>query len=451
MLDLARAVVRFPWTMTVFGAQEVLGSVMPGKAKKEGGGISADLYRVAASARREFNGIAPLFAGYEFVDSAQRAAIDAASDILSLRALSPGYLMDLSSEISRSYTDAYKSVSTPEALRLTVQRIRNIFTVADLVNQVNAPDRFSADGDYPLDEVIADCYAHGEYSALWSVEGVGERYAHAWLHAGKPMRDIFITGKGAKLESKTLLMMHAGAGMAFAKRAIAALTPYSGEAELDEAVRSFLQMCEESSLPGYVGAAIESLGLVTRTWSSQLLIPLSRRVAVLDPESSEYYWHGAGRSMCFSPVNMLPGFSPWFSAEREPRDEVSRRNARAGASWAFTLVNRRHPEIIADFLANKEEEIQSNDAFNNGVMSTLIMAGDMCPEDPFIPALCQYLPSDQKAIEAWQRHIGPDFAANVDSIRKVLQKHKRLGEVFRYQSLSALAADLEQPPESSTQ
>jgi hypothetical protein len=352
--------------------------------------------------------------------------------------------MDLGSELSKTSTDAFKSVGTPEAIRFTVKRIRNTFTVVDLVNQVDAPDHFSADGDYPLEEVIADCYAHGEYPALWSVEGVGERYAHAWLHAGKPIRDLFITGKGAKLESKTLLMMHAGAGIAFAKRAIASLTPYSSEVEMDDALRSFLQMCEESSLPGYIGAALESLGLVTRTWNGQLLLPLSRRLASLDPEAAEYYWHGAGRSMYFSPINMLPGFSPWFAAEREPQDEISRRNARAGATWAFTVVNRRQPEIIANFLANKEEEIEGNDAFTNGVLSTMIMAGDMCPEDPYIPALCNYRPPDPKTAEAWDRHIGPGFHDKVNYVRKTLQRHKRLGEVFRYQSLVGLADDLEQ-------
>src|SRR5277367_1152785 len=200
MFDLAQAAVRFPWTMTVFGAQEALGSVMPGKAKETI--VSSDLYRVAATARREFNGIAVLFAGYQFFDYAQRAAVDATADVLTMRALSPSYLMELGSELSKMSSDAYRSVGTPEALQFTVKRIRNTFTVVDLVNQVHAPHAFSPDGDYPLEEVIADCYAHGEYPALWSVEGVGERYAHAWVSAGKPVRDLFITGKGAKLESK---------------------------------------------------------------------------------------------------------------------------------------------------------------------------------------------------------------------------------------------------------
>ena len=440
MFDLAQAAVRFPWTMTVFGAQEVLGSIVPSKEV----GISADLYRVAATARREFNGIAPLFASYQFFDFAQRIAVDTAADILSLRALNPSYLMNLSSELSKTSADAYQTIGTPEALQYTVKRIKNTFTVVDLVNQVNAPHQMSPDGDYPLEKVIADCYANDPYPALWSVEGVGERYTEAWMGAGRPIRDLFITGKGAKLEAKTLLMMHAGAGIAFAKLAILNLTPWSSDQEMDAALRSFLRMCEESSLPGYSGAALESLGLVTRTWNGQLLLPLSRRLASLDPEAAEYYWHGAGRSMYFSPVNMLPGMSPWFSADREPQDDISRKNARAGATWAFTVVNRRQPDIHANFLATRGYEVDGNDAFTNGVMSTMIMAGDMCPEDPYIEKLCTYEPTDPRAVAPWDKFIGPGFYDKVNYVRRTLQKHKRLGEVFRYQSLVNLADDLEQ-------
>jgi hypothetical protein len=443
MLEIARAAMRFPWTITVFGAQEVLGSIMPRSDAK--GGVNADLYHVAATARREFNGIAPLFAGYQFVDSAQRAAVDAAADILTLRAFNPHYLMNLGSEITKVSSDAFRSVGTFTALRNTARRIRNNFTVVGLVNQVNAPDHLSPNGDYPLEEVIADCYSHGGYSALWSVEGAGERYAHAWLRARLPLEDMFRIREGARLPTRSLLMMHAGAGIAFAKEALSELTPYSSEYHLDDSLRAFLRMCREAALPGYEGPVLESLGLVTRTWNAELLVTLSRRLALIDSGALEYFWHGAGRSMYFSPVTMLPGFSPWFAADKEPRDESSRRNALAGAAWAFTAVNRQQPEIIANFIATREDEIEGTDTFSNGMMSAMIMASAMCPEDPSVPALINYRPSDTKTAAAWDRHIGPDFPLKFSQIRKVLEKHNQLGGVFRYQPLAGFAIELERP------
>ena len=134
---------------------------------------------------------------------------------------------------------------------------------------------------------------------------------------------------------------------------------------------------------------------------------------------------------------MLPGFSPWHAAEHEPPNEVARRNARAGVAWAWTIVNIRQPEITANFLKNRSEEISGNDAFTNGVYSTLIVTGEVMPGYRLVTGYCRYEPDaeDQSAVSAWTRYVGADCEARVNYYRQTLRTHGSLGEVFRYRSL----------------
>ena len=229
------------------------------------------------------------------------------------------------------------------------------------------------------------------------------------------------------------------------------ITPYSSDQEIDGALRIFLELVNDNSRPGYRGAALESLGLVTRTWYKPLVGPISRRLAAIDPEAEQYFWHGAGRAMVFYPINMLPGFSPFETADTEPPDETARRNARAGVTWAFTVINLQHPEIMANFLLNNGEEMAKNDAFRDGVTSTLIMASDMVPDNVNVTRFCHYQPDDSKPalVESWQRNIGTDCGTRVETYRQTLAAHARLDEIFRYQSLPELVATLDRGSASS--
>src|SRR5205085_12100879 len=151
------------------------------------------------------------------------------------------------------------------------------------------------------------------------------------------------------------------------------------------------RMCHDNSRPGgFVGAALESLGLVTNTWHGQLVPAVNDSLARLDQDARDFFWHGAGRSMYFSPINFLPGFSPFRMSAQRPPDERARLSARAGAAWAFTVVNKRTPDVMANFLRQRSDEISENDAFSNGILSTLIMSSDMVPNDPYVRGYCTY-------------------------------------------------------------
>jgi len=76
-------------------------------------------------------------------------------------------------------------------------------------------------------------------------------------------------------------------------------------------------------------------------------------------------------------------------------------------------------------------------------MSTLIMGSDITPGDYYIRQFLDYKPSDPQVAELWNRVVGYPANDAVQGIYPVLKRHNRLGEVFRYQDLSELAARLE--------
>jgi hypothetical protein len=141
---------------------------------------------------------------------------------------------------------------------------------------------------------------------------------------------------------------------------------------------------------------------------------------------------------------MLPGLSAWDAAEQEPPTDQARRNARAGVAWAFTIVNVRQPGIAAKFLRHKASLAAENDAYSNGVQSTLIMAGEMVPGHRYVADFCRHRPdADEPAVcDAWSAQIGFDLETRTDRYRAVLKAHHRLGEVFRYHALADLVRGL---------
>ena len=443
MLEFANAALKFQVSISSFGAQRILG-VLPIANAEPVRSVQETFYKAGESAKKEFKTNTALFGAFQFADKAQSAMASLVSDALSLRVLSPSYMREMATGIAHGSADAVGSVATEEARRLLIEQFGNTFDVIGFVNHVDAPVHLSQDGTYPLEAMVEKFYTYGDYPPLWYVEGLGERYAEAHMEDGKEVRDLLTIGKAAAADPKIRTMMHAGMGIAFAKHAVANLTPWSTDMEFRDALTVFLNLVRQNSMPGYEGAAVESLGLVSRTWHGQLVNQISSHLLEIDTDTFEFFWHGAGRAMYFSPMYMLPGLSPWDAADNEPPNETACRNARAGVAWAFTIVNVRHPEIIANFLRYKANRIAGNDAFADGVYSTLIMAGDMVPNHRFVTAFGRYQPDedDPAMVAAWTKHIGTGVDARVNSYREKLKAHKKLGEVFRYHNLAQFIADL---------
>ncbi|MEI6668053.1 MAG: hypothetical protein WCP29_07845 [Acidobacteriota bacterium] len=445
MSHTTEGVLKFPLAVSCFAAQRMLG-VLPLVGEWEPvRSAQRTLYEAGEAAKKDFSTNTMMFGAFQFGDKAQSVMATLASDAISLKVMKPSYVMRMMSDVMKGSRDAIGAVASSQSRGLLREQFQNTGDVIGFVNHSEAPSTLSADGSYPIDEQVAACYARGDYPALWLVEGLGERYADAYLAGDKPVRDLLTAGEGGALPEKTRLMMHAGIGIAFAKHSINALTPFSKETDVLAALNVFLELVRDNSMPGYEGAALESLGLVTRTWYPQLVRLVAEHMLALDVDAWEFFWHGAGRAMYFSPMYMLPGLSAWDAAEQEPPDDTARLNARAGVAWAFTIVNVRQPGIAANFLRHQASRADRNEAYTNGVYSTLIMAGDTVPGHQYIAEFCAFKPEahEPDLVEAWTKHIGADPKSAIDGYRAALKAHGKLGEVLRYHDLRQLVADLD--------
>ena len=299
----------------------------------------------------------------------------------------------------------------------------------------------------PLPELVAKCYALGSFPSLWAVEGLGHWYADSVYERTEQPHGLLTGARANGLPEKSLTMLHAGIGMSFAKRNLDGLKATSPAAELRKSVEEIVRLCKDSSQEGYAGAAIESLGLASRFLHGTAMVrAIEDQLAAIQADLVGYLWHGAGRAMYFSPPNFMPAWrTPWRAVamcRSEPQNDLGRRNALAGFAWAVTLVNMRFPIILETLLKYHGEEFLQDDAFPNGVASSLVMRYDISPDDPTIRAFHEYRPSDSKLASLWDRLVKTPCDLALSRYHAILQKHRHIEEVFRYQDLGALVERL---------
>jgi hypothetical protein len=438
MLELMKSMLNLPWAVSVFGAQQFVNLLSPGGVRKAEG----DLYSATVAAQAQFSSNPIFFAGFQVGDQIQRAGVDLFFDTLELQVLHPEWINRTSSQIATQSAATLRTLTPGENLRLYIALVRNTMGVINLVNQSSSMLALPP-GPIDLQQAIEKAYSFGQYSPLWLVEGLGEDYANQFWSDTVPPRGVLTTGQGAKLPDKSLLMMHAGIGLSFAKHLVRRMTPVTPKTEIAASLRRFVDLVRTNSRPGYEGPAFESLGLVTRTWYRAMVPIIDQLLWTIDREVVEYFWHGVGRAAYFT--YLTPNTTAFQGVPTEAPHEVALLNAMAGSTWAFSLVNIKQPEVVVHAIKTQAQLLSANGGFTNGVISTMLMADDMIPGDPYTAALCAYKPQCgcPEVIEAWNRLIGIPCQTATQKYFPVLQKHRRLGEVFRYQDLGNLVQKLE--------
>jgi hypothetical protein len=445
--NLTKATLSYTWATYLFGWQQaanLLAAADPSCPDRE---ADAAFYSVTQAAENQFD--SAVFGAFQIGDEVQRGLTNLFFDAVTLRAFEPGYASNLASQAAAQSRDTLRAFSSPQSVSLAWQELRNNYEVFNLVKNVSQLLHIPADDrQFNLRQLVQDAYALGAYPDLWAVEGLGHDYAMTFWRKGRPIRGILTDVSPEVLPAKSLTMMHAGLGLAFAEQLLNTFTPYDPPEVVRAVLLDFVTLVDENSRRGYEGAAYESLGLVTRFWHSQMVGLVGARLEEVAPRAVSYFWHGVGRALYFLPLYFVPGLlSPWLAVEREAPDELAYLNMTAGLSWATTIVNVRQPEIMENFLRTQAEDLPSEGAFTNGLMSSLIMGIDITPGDPFIVQFLEYSPADSDARQAgqWERLVrGPGREA-VYRVHPVLRKHERLGEVFHYHpSLADFAARLGQ-------
>ncbi|MEJ2081712.1 MAG: hypothetical protein P8Y94_05935 [Acidobacteriota bacterium] len=440
--DVASSTMSYSWAVSLLGMQQAYQMF-------SGGGEAKTPPQAPGLAPQER--LHDLFkSAYEAGDHVQRDMLDTASKYISTRALyDPGTVLQLGSEFIWDMADSFRFFLPESKTFVAWREIRNKIDVYQLVRSVEKKLKLPREGDFNLAEYVDKAYELGPFPALWAVEGLGHDYADAARERGDALTALLQGDQIRNLPAKSLLMLHAGIGLSFAQRPMESLNAKSSDEEVAAVVTEFVRLCRENSQPGYAGAAIESLGLVTRTFHWELVPAVDRALVAFGPETQGYFWHGAGRAAYFLLVNFLPYRDPIWRAVEMGREEaphdLARQNLMAGTAWAITLVNMRHPEVMATFLEEHGDELwEDRAAFQNGVQSSVIMRFDTSPDDPFVEPFRDFQPPESKTrlVEQWKKLIRMPIDDGLDRVYPVLRDNQKLDEIFRCQPLDTLVAGL---------
>ena len=301
----------------------------------------------------------------------------------------------------------------------------------------------------PLPELVEKAYSLGTFPALWAVEGLGHYYGDTFFQRNEVPKNLLTDPKLQSLPAKSLTMLHAGIGLSFAQTNLLKINSNSPASEVRKTVETIVELCKSSSRRGYTGAAVESMGLVARNFHGlPMMRAVNQALSEIDRDLVGYIWRGAGRAVYFSLPDFIPGWrTPWravYLCQQEPSSDLGRRNMIAGFAWAATVVNMRQPVIMETILKYHGEEFAGNDAFSNGLMSTMIMRYDTTPDDPSIPRFLNYRPasSEPRIIQLWDRLVKEPCERALREYYPVLKASQHLEEIFHYQDLGALVQRL---------
>src|SRR5215470_5170289 len=330
--------------------------------------------------------------------------------------------------------------------RVAAAECRNKAMIMALVQ--NLESYMDPEGKTPLQTIVEKCYEKGPFPALWAVEGVGKDLAE-WHMARNPNPTrMLIDAQVDPAWDKAQLMLHAGIGLGFAKNLMDTIKPKT-DTQVREVVTRTVDLCRNNSRPGYCGAAVESLGLVTRFMEGPAFCRRVHAVLVdYAPDCVGFYWRGVGRCLYFHPFNFVPGFLRPTRAigmcEQEAPNEFLKETMLAGVAWPLTIVNMTHPEVMEWALENHDDYFSGSPGFFNGVVSTVVMRYDTTPDDPLIPKFMAHKPDpkNQTLSGLWNSKIKGSLQTALDTVYPILKKTRHLDQVFKYQSLPALVTRL---------
>ncbi len=377
-----------------------------------------------------------------FGDGLQRAVVDGVFSLFTPHTWAPANILRLGYQGVRQAAQLVQALLPGQAI-LAWHELRNKLEVFTSVKNLSADLGLPAGEFIPLPQMVGKAYGVSPFLALWAVEGVGHDYTDRyWQHKGVPSG--LLSAEQAPVPEKSLLMLHAGMGLSFADRLLGDLTSEATPDQVRSVVEYFLFLCRSNSRPGYMGAALESLGLQTRVFYSDLLHRVDQQLRLTAPEFLGFFWHGAGRGLYFSREYFLPVLrSVWCGVDEEARNTPDRLSSMAGLNWAVTLVNMRQPEIIQNMLRSPIESdlIQG---FTNGAVSSVIMREDTTPGEPFTSDFYQNVPDAGQPFLAaeWARLIANPCRVGLQTYYPVLRECDAPDQVFRYQDLSALISNL---------
>lgn len=449
MREIAKSMLSLSLALPLLGAQQAARLLSPGPRGSRGHGsrpVTEPLDTVADAARRRLDGSFERV--YRTGAAFQEGVLDVAGQSLTPDLLDPATWARLAGDMAQRSAEGLRLMLSGSAGLDALREVQNKAEVYVLVREVAEILGIPKEFPLPLHDLLRKAYDLDSFQALWAVEGLGHDYGQSYWNEGIVPHGILTGPRTWDLPAKSLLMLHAGIGLAFAEYLLDPVDRRTSFEEIRRLVAEDVRLCRENSRPGYLGAAYESLGLVTRLFHGQrLAASVDRALRQVAPEVVGFFWHGVGRAIYFLPQNFLP-CSTWQTfeiARREAPDELARLNAVAGTAWAVTLVNQRQPEILANLIVGPHgDQLSADGAFSNGVTSAVIMRADTTPGSALNPVFLDYRPSpsDVRLCRLWDELVRRPAELGLHVYYPIFKEHGALGDLFHYGDLARLAATL---------
>jgi hypothetical protein len=444
--DFTKSILALPWTLSMFGVQQVANLVRPPSSEGLSGAASA-FDSVAEAAEQQLDGW--MKQTYKVGTGVQSTVVDMlmmrfpdldSSTIMRMAAqMQSGPVFQAIVKYGMPPVGWTSSLLVPRRDAPAVQQeFANKLYIISLVTQIHGQLGLDHTSSEPLLALVDKVAVMETFPRLWATEGLGNYYGDRALERSGGIDPVALLTDtaAAALPPWTLTMLHAGIGMSFAKDVLAKLEPASPPLAVRAGITRFVSLCRNSSRPGYAGAALESLGLATRTLYPNLITMIDKEIPAVDPAIQGYFWHGAGRAMYFDPMNMLPSVNaPWRAIkrlEKEAPHPLAFNNALSGLAWALTVVNMRDPKVMETFLRHHAELAAANDAFSNGVTSSLMMRYDTTRDDARIAPFVHYRPSDPAVANYWRTLITTPCEQALRVTYAELSQRHALEELFHY-------------------
>jgi hypothetical protein len=449
MREFTKSTLSFAWALSLLGVEQLANILLLQNSRRATAAFDAATQAAGAQLSETVQSL------FLLGDNLQRETTDLAFSLLTPEVVNP--CSRVTSAIAQQSAEIFRSLNPAQDGTLTFLELQNKLQVFSLVRNIPSTLQLVSEPPYPaLLEVVQRASAMEPYPALWAVEGIGHWYGDTFFARDEEPRGLLTVASLRDLPAGSLTMLHAGIGMSFAQHWMKTVDHRSPRADIRHALAQVIALCRENSRPGYEGAALESLGLIAGNGQfyrevrpDEMVQLVSRELAHIDPEVFEYFWHGVGRACYFLPIHFLPGYgSIWHAVgmirQAVPNDRAWL-NAIAGLAWGVTMVNIRHPQIVANLLRYYGAQLSVDDGFANGVASSIMVRYDTTPDAPFITPyyLYQPEPADTQLVQLWQSQVEQPCAVALQEYYPVLKQHHRLGEIFRYQSLPALVAQLD--------
>jgi hypothetical protein len=426
MFHLAKSLMRFPITVSLYGMKQLADAVVPSTATKP---VEDILMRAEAQLSRLMR---------ETFKTGDRLTVETIDPMLALMTqdgLQSGHMIKTGFDLMRGLTEMFGThlpgIDHGLAWREFTNKLESFGTFRYVDSVLNIPPQ----SDAPLCALIEKAVGLDPYLSVWATEGIGHYVTERAWQTGEP--HALLTTEC--LPNHSAVALHAGMGLSLAKRCFATLTPSSPTGQLDDALRRFADLCAQNAQPGCFGIAFEALGLVAQTFMPELRLRLDRQITTMNPDWLDFFWHGVGRGAYFVPRSSVSWRAGALMPLRPPHD-LARENVISGLAWPLALVNIRHPEIVAQFVTRHGNKLEESAAFAHGIAAALVVWTQATGGDPYFDGFAKHIPcsANKALVRRWQALIHNSIQ-EASRYAPDIRQHGQLEQLFRNQPLNLIA------------